>query len=70
MVYDNILILCGISGISIAWLEREMGLGNGTIRKWKKSSPRTETLKRVADYFGVPIDSLLTQPKHTTKTVQ
>ena len=70
MIYDNILILCGVHGISIARLERETDLGNGTIRNWKKSSPRTETLKRVADYFGVAVDCLLTQHKHTTNLVQ
>jgi len=61
MLYDNILILCGKTGISIAKLERETDLGNGTVRRWKKSTPTAQTLKRVADYFGVSMDGLLLQ---------
>lgn len=59
MLYDEILILCGKNGISIARLERETGLGNGTVRRWKQGSPSAENLKRVADYFHVPMDALL-----------
>ena len=47
------------SGISVAKLERETGLGNATIRGWSTSSPTVEKLKAVADYFGVTVDSLL-----------
>ena len=63
MIYDNISCLCKERGISIAKLERELGIGNGTIGKWANSSPTAEKLKRVADYFGVTVDSLLTVHK-------
>ena len=59
MIYDNILLLCKKKGISIARLERENGLGNATVRRWKKSTPRVETLKTIADYFEVTVDELL-----------
>ena len=45
--------------ISIARLEREVGLGNATVRGWKKSTPKVDTLKLVADYFGVTVEDLL-----------
>lgn len=70
MLYDKILILCGKSGISIARLERETNLGNGTIRSWKKSKPGAEKLKRVADYFGETVDALLCQTHGTKNYVQ
>ena len=69
-MYDQILILCGKSGISVAKLERETDLGNGTIRRWKNGRAGVEKVKRVADYFGVSVDSLLSQEHTTTDTVQ
>ena len=70
MLYDEILILCGKSGISIARLERETGLGNGTVRRWKQSKPTAENLNRVAIYFGVSVDDLLRGYHYTGGTVQ
>jgi len=61
-MYDQILILCGKCGISVAKLERETDLGNGTIRRWKSGKACVDKVKRVADYFGVTVDSLLSQP--------
>ena len=59
MIFTNIVCLCKKRGISVAKLERETGLGNATIRGWATSSPTVEKLKTVADYFGVTVDSLL-----------
>jgi len=70
MIYDQILILCGKSGISIARLERETGLGNGTVRRWKKGDASVEKVKRVADYFGVSVDSLFSQHHSIKNSVQ
>ena len=59
MIYRKIADLCKQRGISIAKLEREVGIGNGTIGRWEVSSPTVEKLKKVADFFGVSVDSLL-----------
>lgn len=59
MVYKNVLKLCEERGISVSALEKTLGLGNATIRGWKESSPRVNTVKTVADYFGVTVDELL-----------
>jgi transcriptional regulator with XRE-family HTH domain len=40
-------------------LERELGLGNGTITKWSQSSPSQDKLQSIADFFGVSVDYLL-----------
>ncbi len=45
-------------GKSIAWLEREAGLGNGTIRKWNNNIPSVEKLARISDILGKSIDYL------------
>lgn len=65
MIFANVSRLCRERGISIARLERDLGIGNATIRNWNVSSPTVDKLKRVADYFGVTLDELLqkTEPK-------
>lgn len=39
------------------------GLGNGTIRLWKDSSPRLENLERVADALGIKVTTLINKSK-------
>lgn len=57
---ENIRRKCAEHGITIAALERDTGIGNGVIARWQTSSPRVDSLKKVADYFGVTVDELLT----------
>lgn len=60
MVLENITKLCKEKdNLSIARLERETGLGNGTISRWETSSPTLENAKKVADYFNVSVDDLM-----------
>ena len=59
MILKKVEELCFKRGISIAKLERECNIGNGTIAKWDESSPRVDSLKKVADYFGVKVDYLI-----------
>ena len=47
---DRVQELCDSKGISIYALEKELGLGQHTIRKWDKAKPN----------FGVSTDYLLT----------
>lgn len=59
MLYGNIEAKCKEFGISVYALECAVGLGNATIKGWKKSVPRVDKLKKVADYFGCTVDELL-----------
>lgn len=68
MIYENIRKLCSETHVSIFRLERETGLGNGTIFRWKTSDPTVSKLKLVADYFGVSVDSLLMVLQHEGNT--
>lgn len=63
MIFTNISRLCKKRDISIARLERELGIGNATIRNWNVSSPTVDKMKLVADYFGVTLDELLREDK-------
>ena len=65
MIFENVAALCKENGISVSALEKELGLGNATVRGWANSDPGASKLKKVADHFGVTVDSLM-QPKDTT----
>ena len=59
MILKNISNLCAKNCIRIAKLEKTVGIGNGTIGRWEKTSPTVDNLKKVADYFGVTVNDLL-----------
>lgn len=61
MILDNIKKLCKEKGVSIARLERETGIGNGTVARWGTSSPNVDNVRKVADYFGVTVDNLISE---------
>ena len=48
-------------GLTAKELEKELGLGNGTVRRWEKeiTIPNIEYLVILAEYFGVTADYLL-----------
>lgn len=64
---DRICELAQKKGLSIAALEKAVGLSNGIIGKWKKQSPSCDKLKLVADYLNTTIDYLLTGIKNELK---
>lgn len=63
MILKNIIKLCKERGISISKLEKTLGFGNATIRGWENSSPSVDKIKKVADFFGVSIESLIQEEK-------
>ncbi|MBF7019652.1 helix-turn-helix transcriptional regulator [Staphylococcus sp. 18_1_E_LY] len=65
-LYEKIKKLCSERGISIAHLERETGISNGQIKRWAKSSPSVENLKKVAKYFDVSLEFLADDNAKTT----
>lgn len=58
-MYEKIKELCSSGKTTISALERKLEFGNGTIHRWKIVSPSVDKLQRVADYFGVTVDYLL-----------
>lgn len=61
MIYENVKRLCAERNITVMELEKACGIANGTVGKWalRNSSPRVETLLRVASYFNVSMDELV-----------
>ena len=58
-IFDNIKEVCEKKNISIRALERESGLGNGTIARWEVSSPNVTSLAKVADALDVTVSQLM-----------
>lgn len=57
---ERIKELCRINGISMNKLEDALGFGKGYISKLGKSTPNAAKIKKIADYFGVTVDYLMT----------
>jgi transcriptional regulator with XRE-family HTH domain len=58
-MYEKIKRLAKKNGISIPALEKKLHLSNGSISKWRKSTPSVTNAKKVADYFGIKIEDLI-----------
>ena len=68
-IVDRIRALANAQGLSLPALEVKLNLGNGTISRWSKSSPNTDKLVRVADFFHVSLDYLLDRPENNRQPI-
>lgn len=59
MFYDNFLQLCNQKGISPTAAVVEMGFQKSVVTRWKTSVPTDANKMRIANYFGVPADVLM-----------
>ena len=58
-LYNRIKSLALRKKISLAELERKLGLSNGMISKWKKYDPNVSNIVPIANFFNVSVDYLL-----------
>lgn len=58
-IVDRIQALVDRKGLSIAALERNTGLSNGIIKKWKKQSPSCDKIIIIANYLNTSVGYLL-----------
>ena len=50
--------LCFEHGSSPNAVAKEIGISSGALTSWKNgATPRASTIKRIADYFGVPVET-------------
>lgn len=70
-VFNRIQLLCNQEQISITELSKRINVDGSTILKWKKTTPKTDSLVPVANYFHVSIDYLMgrTDVKETADNV-
>ena len=60
MFSDNFVKLCAENGVHPTTVAEILGYSRTTGSKWINGSiPRKITLQRIADYFGVTVDALL-----------
>ena len=59
-IVDRIKLKCTENGKSISFVEKECGLGHGTIRRWNENSPAVDKAKVVADFLQVSFEWLVT----------
>ncbi len=57
---ERIKELCIENGTSLNKLEIACGFGKGYISKLDKSKPNSENLQKIANYFGISVDYLMT----------
>lgn len=53
---EQIKALCAQKNITIQKLEKALGFGNGTIRRWDTTRPALEKVSAVASFFDVPVE--------------
>lgn len=69
MFYDLFCELCARAGKTPSAVSKEIGFNRSTITMWKNSGgvPRGELLMKIAEYFKVPVDYLLSASSETEK---
>ena len=71
MFWDNFVLLCDRAGKSPNAVAAEIGFkSTGTVTGWKDGKiPYERNLKKIAEYFGVTVDYLLTGEKENPTSV-
>lgn len=59
--YTRFERLCSEKGVSPSHVRAELGISQSTMASWKSRglTPKYDTGKKLADYFGVTVDSLM-----------
>lgn len=57
---DTIKDLCKKNGVNMSSVEEKLGFASGYLSKLDKSTPNTKRIQKIADYFGVTVDYLMT----------
>ena len=64
MFYENFAMYCKKLGKSESAVAKAIGRDSKTVTGWRKGAvPYNSTLKKLADYFGVTVEDLLTDKK-------
>lgn len=64
---DTIRTLCTKNGTSLKALEKELGFSNGSLAK--SATIKSERLQKIAEYFNVSVDYLMTGTEPKEKPV-
>ena len=67
-VFDRIKSLADKRGISVSKVALDLGFSENLFYQRKKSSPKSDRLEKVADYFNVSVDYLLGRSENMNNT--
>ena len=72
MFYEIYANLCKEKGKSPSRVALELGINKSTVSVWKSkgTTPQTEILQKIADYFGVSLDYLLETKKTSAEPAE
>ncbi len=61
-IFEKLLLERGVTAYQVS---KATGISTGSLTDWKKgrSQPKVDKLQKIADYFGVSVDYLLTGEK-------
>lgn len=59
MLYNKIREICKSKKIPISKMEMDLGFARSSIGKWNENEPGIGKVQKVANYLGVPIETLL-----------
>lgn len=59
-IYERIRQMCREKGETVTGLERKLGFARGSLSKIDKNSPSASRLQKLADYFEVTSEYILT----------
>lgn len=65
--YEIIINLCKQHNLAVTALEKDLGFGRGSIGKLKTGQTSAERLQKIANYFNVSVDYLMTGMEINTK---
>lgn len=69
MFYDKFLTLCIKKNMSPSAAAIDAGFSNAAAAGWKKgATPRGSAVKKLADYFGVPVSYFSEEAQETEKS--
>ena len=70
MFWTNFSTLCADKNLSPNAVATELKIPSGSITAWRNgATPRTKSLTKIANYFGVTFDYLLNAEKETPTSV-
>lgn len=65
MLYNNVKKLCEENNVTVSQLERDLEFPRSSVCKWNENEPGITKVRKVADYFKVPIERILDDAKET-----
>lgn len=68
-IFEQLLQKYGLTAYKVS---KETGITQSTLSDWKRgrSTPKTENMKKIADYFGVTVDYLMTGKEESKEKSQ